>query len=411
MLSFTVLCVAYALSQFYRSFLAVIAARLTAELGFGPAELGALSAVFFGTFAVAQFPVGWSLDTFGARRTIAGAMLGAILGGFLFAAATSFVVMMIAMALIGIGCAPVLMGSLYVFGRGYPPERFAMLSSMVLGVGALGNLLAAAPMAYAVELFGWRPSMAATAVLTVVSTALIFWVLKDPLPPAGQPATGAKGSPVAALVTILSIRPLWCLVPLTFVGYSVVAAERSLWIGPYLADVHKLDPIARGNGIFAMALAMSLGAFAYGPLERILGGAKPTVLIGSMLTGASFLLLALVPVSAAGAVALLSAVGGFGLTYGLLMAHARQFFPDHLLGRGVTLLNFIFISGAGLIQAASGLFMETAQRSGDAPATGFAQLHLAFGAAVLIATAVYAFTPARPATSAAVSPQMLRARP
>jgi MFS family permease len=178
---------------------------------------------------------------------------------------------------------------------------------------------------------------------------------------------------------------------------------------PYLADVHGLDPIARGNGIFAMALAMSLGAFAYGPLERILGGAKPTVLIGSMLTGVSFLLLALLPVSAAGAVALLSAVGGFGLTYGLLMAHARQFFPDHLLGRGVTLLNFIFISGAGIIQALSGLFMEAA--ASRPAAEGFAQLHLVFGIAVLIATAIYLFTPARPAISAAVSPQMLRARP
>ncbi|CAA9328831.1 MAG: hypothetical protein AVDCRST_MAG90-1405 [uncultured Microvirga sp.] len=406
MLSFAVLCVAYALSQFYRSFLAVIASRLTQELGFGPAELGALSAVFFATFAVAQFPVGWSLDTFGARRTIAGAMLGAIIGGLLFAAATSFAVMMIAMALIGVGCAPVLMGSLYVFGRGYPPERFAMLSSMVLGVGALGNLIAAAPMAYAVELFGWRASMAAIGALTVVSTALIYFVLRDPHAPAGP--TPAGPSPLAALRTILSIRPLWCLVPLTFVGYSVVAAERSLWIGPYLGDVHGLDPIARGNGIFAMALAMSLGAFAYGPLERILGGAKPTVLIGSVLTGASFLLLAVVSVSALEAVVLLSAVGGFGLTYGLLMAHARQFFPDHLLGRGVTLLNFIFISGAGIIQALSGLFMEAA--TNRPAAEGFAQLHLSFGALVLAATAIYAFTPARPLLTP-VSPQLLRARP
>jgi len=397
MLSFAVLCVAYALSQFYRSFLAVIAARLTGELGFGPAELGALSAVFFGSFAVAQFPVGWSLDTFGARRTIAGAMLGAILGGFLFAAASSFAVMFIAMALIGIGCAPVLMGSLYVFGRGYPPERFAMLSSMVLGVGALGNLVAAAPMAYAVELFGWRSSMAATAVLTVVSTALIYAVLKDPPAPPPQPGAAPKPSPLAALGTIVAMRPLWCLMPLTFVGYSVVAAERSLWIGPYLADVHGLDPIARGNGIFAMALAMSLGAFAYGPLERWIGGPKPAVLAGSFLTGVAFLALALVPDLPSGAaIALLSAVGGLGLTYGLLMAHARQFFPDHLLGRGVTLLNFVFISGAGLIQAASGLFMEAAQRGGASSQAGFAQLHLAFGVALLAATAVYVFTPARP---------------
>ena len=85
------------------------------------------------------------------------------------------------MALIGVGCAPVLMGSLYVFGRAYPPERFAMLASLMIGISALGNLLAATPMAYAVELFGWRASMAGIAALTAASTALV-------LPRAGGPA-------------------------------------------------------------------------------------------------------------------------------------------------------------------------------------------------------------------------------
>ena len=66
------------------------------------------------------------------------------------------------MALIGIGCAPVLMASLYVFGRTYPPERFAMLSSLIIGLGSVGNLLGATPLALAVEAFGWRAAMAAS---------------------------------------------------------------------------------------------------------------------------------------------------------------------------------------------------------------------------------------------------------
>ena len=37
------------------------------------------------------------------------------------------------------------------------------------------------------------------------------------------------------------------------------------------------------------------------------------------------------------------------MTYGILMTHARAFFPEHLLGRGITFMNFIFIAGAGLI--------------------------------------------------------------
>jgi predicted MFS family arabinose efflux permease len=396
MISFSVLCAAYVLSQFYRAFLAVVAGRLTQELAFGPAELGALSAMFFGAFAVAQFPIGWALDTFGARRTVGGFMLAAIAGALLFAIGSSFLAMMTAMALIGVGCAPVLMGSLYVFGRAYPPERFAMLASLMIGISALGNLLAATPMAYAVELFGWRASMAGIAALTAASRALVFLLLADPPAPAAS-ASAPKESPLAALRTILALKPLWLLFPLTFIGYGVVAAERSLWIGPYLGDVHGLDPIARGNGILAMAVAMSVGAFAYGPVERWLRGPKPAVLAGNVIAGTAFVILGVTADLATGAaIAALAIAGGFGMTYALLMAHARQFFPDRLLGRGVTLLNFVFISGAGLIQAVSGLFVRDALAAGQSPAASYAALHLAFGAALLVGTAIYAATPARP---------------
>ena len=59
------LAVAYVLSQFYRSFLAVLTPALTAELGATKADLSLASGVYFLTFALAQFPIGVSLDRFG----------------------------------------------------------------------------------------------------------------------------------------------------------------------------------------------------------------------------------------------------------------------------------------------------------------------------------------------------------
>jgi MFS family permease len=395
MVTFLTLCAAYVLSQFYRSFLAIVAPNLTQELGLGPAALGALSGVWFGAFAFAQFPIGWALDSLGPRRTLAGAMLGAVAGAFLFAAAQGFAAMTIAMALIGIGCAPVLMSSMFVFGRAYPPERFAVLSSLVLGIGALGVLAAATPLAYAVEAFGWRASIAAIGLLTAAATVAVFLLIDDP--PLAKGAAHQEASAWRDLVGIMALRPLWPLLPLTFVSYPVVAAERSLWIGPYLLDVHLLDPIERGNGILATSIAMSAGAILYGPAERLLRSPKLTVLIGSAVTGAGFVLLGAVPaLSTASAVVLLSLIGGFGLTYGILMTHARAFFPEHLLGRGITFMNFVFIAGAGIIQAVSGLFMRAAAASGTAPADAFGQLHLAFGLMLLAATAVYVTAPAKP---------------
>jgi MFS family permease len=143
--TFLVLLAAYTLSQFYRSFLAIVAGELTRTLGLDAADLGSVSAIWFAAFALAQFPVGWSLDRLGPRRTLAGFMAMAVLGAAWFARAGSLADCLVAMALIGIGCSPVLMASLYVFGRTYPPERFAMLASLVIGLGSVGNLLGATP--------------------------------------------------------------------------------------------------------------------------------------------------------------------------------------------------------------------------------------------------------------------------
>ena len=46
---------------------------------------------------------------------------------------------------------------------------------------------------------------------------------------------------------------------------------------------------------------------------------------------------------------LLAGVGFFGSSFGMVIAHGRAFFPPHLIGRGVTLLNLFGIAAVGLL--------------------------------------------------------------
>ncbi len=395
MTAFLLLLFAYILSQFYRAFLAIVAADLNRDLGLTAADLGSLSAIWFAAFAASQFPVGWALDRIGPRRTCAGLLVVAVAGATWLAVAQSFAECLAAMALIGIGCSAALMGSMYIIARVSPIERFAMLSSLLIGLGAAGNLAGATPLALASEAFGWRAAMLAIAAITAASALLIAISLRDP----PRVEAAGSGSALAGLAEIASLRALWLLLPLTFVSYAVVIATRSLWIAPFLERVHGFDALGRGNAALIMAIAMSFGALAYGPIERWLGDPKLTTLIGAALTGLSYLALGFLgDRSATLAVSLLAAIGAFGLTYGILMAHARLFFPAGLIGRGVTFLNFVFIGGAGVVQWLSGRFVQGAQDSGADPATTFGLLHLGFGAALLLATALYLLAPARPAS-------------
>jgi len=393
---FIIFLFAYTLSQFFRSFLAVIAPELASDIGLTASELGGVSAAWFAAFALAQFPVGWALDQMGPRRTVPATMLFAVAGCILFGTATSTLSASIAMALIGLGCAPVYMGALYYFGRTYDARYFALLSSWLLGIGSAGNLLAATPLAVAVSTVGWRNMFFAVAAITALAALLVGLLIKDPQPVKtrdphedGQDDS-RRPSVMQAFVDVLRIRQLWPLIPLALIGYGTVAVERGLWVGPFLTDAHGLEPVARGNAVLVMAITMSLGAIVYGPLDQWFGTKKWVVAGGTFLTAAGFLVLYANPqLDLAVTQWVLASIGATGLTYGVLMAHARSFLPDHLLGRGITMMNFLMIGGPGLLQITSGILVRNWQMEQLPAPLIYAQLHGLFGILLLAACAIY----------------------
>ncbi len=343
-----VLCLAYVLSQFFRAFLAVLSLDLEKDIGATPEDLAFASGLWFLVFAAMQLPVGWALDRVGPRLTAAALLLvGGAGGAAVFAAASSAFHISVAMALIGVGCSPVLMASYFIFAREYPPARFATLAAVMLGVGSVGNLVASYPTALAVELMGWRATLLGLAVISAV-IALGIWVsVRDP----AKVETEHKGS----VLDLLKQPALWLILPLMLVAYAPSAALRGLWAGPYLNDVFGLSTTQIGTATLIMGSAMIAGTFAYGPLDRILGTRKWVIFGGNALGAAALGLLCLWIDSAIWVSVLLLAVIGFlGASFPVIMAHGRAFVPPHLVGRGVTLLNLFGIGGVGIAQFVTG---------------------------------------------------------
>ncbi len=74
-----------------------------------------------------------------------------------------------------------------------------------------------------------------------------------------------------------------------------------------------------------------------------------------------------------------------------MIAHARPFFPEHLTGRGVTLMNLFGIGGVGVMQFGSGPLHAAATASGGVEA-GYAALFAFFGFAILAGCVIYLFS-------------------
>lgn len=377
------LVLAYVLSQFYRAFLAVLTPVLKAELGVTSEDLAAASGIWFLTFAAMQIPVGAGLDRFGPRWT--SALLFGLCGGggaLLFASAEGATDINLAMGLIGVGCSPVLMASYYLFARQYPPAVFATLAGVTIGVGSLGNIASSLPLAFAVDLLGWRGTLLALAAMTVAVAVAIALLLRDP--------PRYEGSARGSVLDLLRMPALWLILPLMAVAYLPSAALRGLWIGPYYADVFGADSAGIGRVSLAMGLAMVLGSFAYGPMDRLLGTRKWLIFGGSSIGLLCLLGLWAMPLAGGAVTAgLLVGVGFFGATYGVLVAHGRAFIPPHLTGRGVTLMNLFGIAPVGLGQIVTGRLHAAAPAT--PPEAAYTVLFAFYAICLAVGLVIYLF--------------------
>ncbi|MDV2964741.1 MFS transporter [Nitratireductor aquimarinus] len=382
------LAIGYVLSQFYRSFLAVLTPALTSELGATKAQLSMASGAWFVSFALMQFVVGVSLDRYGPRRTAA-FLLAACGGGgaLLFAMAPGPWAIILAMVLNGAGCSAVLMASVFIFAKTFSPARLTILISWLIAFGTMGNVVGSAPMAAAAEAFGWRGVMAGLGGFTILTGIAIQFLVRDP--EADTQAAREAGFGFRGYAELLKLRVLWPILPLTALNYAPAAGIRGLWAGPYLADVYNADALLIGQVTLFMALAMSAGSFVYGPLDVFFKTRKWVAVGGNLIGLMAIVLLAFMPVSTIFITTVVFVVIGVcGASYGLLMAHGRAFVPAHLTGRGVTLLNFFSVGGAGVMQFLTGGVVAASVVPGD-PVAAYQTLFIFYAVLIALSLAIY----------------------
>lgn len=391
---YIVLTVGFVVSQFYRVSNAVIAPEMMHALSLSPEEMGAITGMFFLAFALMQLPTGVMLDQIGPRHTMSSLLLVAAAGSAIFATANGPVGLCIGRALIGVGCAAGLMGSMVAISRWFGAAQFSPLSALLFTLGGIGTLVATTPLAILSESIGWRGAFWLMAGVTLAVALLLYGIVRD-VPDAGDTIDEASSESLIeslrGLGEVLTNRQLWRISAIQFVCYAATLSVAGLWAGPYLNDVYQLDPLMRGNVLLALNIAILIGVIAYSGIERWVGSRKWTIVTGAIGTIGILTVLAAMPgLPAWLAIMLLLA---FGLTSSYVMlnhAHARAILPDHLVGRGLTIQNLAAFLGVAALQSASGLIVGTF--SSTANAAGEEAYRAVFGflaAVVLMGLLIY----------------------
>jgi nitrate/nitrite transporter NarK len=344
---------AYFLSYFFRTANAVIAPDLARDLDLAADQLGLMTSLFFASFAAIQLPLGLGLDRWGPRWVTPGLMLVGALGSLLFGLGESFVVVALGRALIGVGMGGILMGALRAFGEWFPPQRFATISGVFVGVGSLGALAAATPLAWLNDTWGWRTIFVGGAVLTAVSAVSVMLFTRNT--PPGVPWRSSAGG-TGGLGQIFRDLRYWRLVPLNAALNGTLLALQGLWAGPYLYDAYGLQAIEVGSLLLLLSIGATIGYTVSGWLADRFGMSR-VIAVMSTIFVLSQVALALRPTTALLPV-LLPVLGLCGAANVAVLAQARQIFPPALSGRALTAVNLFGFSGAFALQWLMGLVIS-----------------------------------------------------
>lgn len=391
---FSLACLGLVLSMFYRVSTAVISPTLAKDLHLTGSELGALAAAFFYAFAFSQFPLGVTLDRFGARFTMTGLGLAGILGALLFAGARMHGEAVAGRALLGVGMSCNLMGALTLIGAWFPVNRFATLSGILVSVGVLGNMAASSPLVLMARAMGWRWSFVAIALVNAVQVAALFWVVRDRPPQVGIPE-GRRGGTLRGIGRLFARYSYWAISLGSFVRYGFLAALQGLWAGLFLISGLGLDALPAGNAIFCMGLGYMVGMPLSGRLsDTWLRSRKHVVWPSLLLVGGLSLSLSLwdrgTPLWIIYTV--FSLFGVISATANVMFAHIRELFPPEMAARAMTGVNFFVMLGAAVFTQIIGFFI------GDGPSAlnrpeAFGPAWILGGCSMALAAVLYLFTP------------------
>ena len=210
--------VAHATSHLFHLLLPPLFPLLMPDFGFGYTEAGFLMTVFFTISGVGQALAGIVVDRYGARRVLMAGVGMLAASGLALAAATNYWMLVLAVAVAGVGNSVFHPADFSLLNKKVSPARLGYAFSVHGLSGNLGWALGAAISGTALAWAGWRGAGLAAALVALAAVGALQFA--RPLLDDERPKVGAGTTASASVFAFLGQPAIW----LAFMFFLLITA-------------------------------------------------------------------------------------------------------------------------------------------------------------------------------------------
>ena len=337
----------------------VMAQDLMRDFNIHATDLGNLSAYYFYSYASMQLVVGILLDSWGPRKLLSASSILCAVGCYFFSHSDGLMQAELSRLLIGAGSACAVISSFKLATSWFPPHYFGIMTGLTVMIGMLGAIFGEAPLAWVVQLFGWRQAMLGFSVGGIVLSILIWSIVRDVPETAKNQVFSKKISIIDNISAILTCKQTWLASIYGGLMFAPTTALGALWGVSWMCTYYSLDRSTAAHIISFLFLGWAVGSPLSGVLTNYFGRCKVTMQGGTIV---SFVVICLLIFINSWSITSLNLLWfSFGLaSSGFLpfMTIIRKQHSYQTAGTAMGFGNGMNMVGGALLQPIIGLFLD-----------------------------------------------------
>lgn len=316
------------------------------------AGFGHLVAYYYYIYTPMQIVVGIFMDRYGPRLLITLACLACAVGTYLFACSDILMIAKLGRFLVGFGSAFAFVGALKLATIWQPPERFALVSGLITGLGNLGAVVGDIFLTLLVQRQGWRDTNMSSAVFGIILAVIIVLIVRDSVSkataaPREFKTTVAFSEVFVGLWAALKKPQIWKNGLMSGLFYIPTSAFAELWGIPYLEQARGLSEHEAAATVSMIFLGWVIGCPISGFISDRIKRRLAPLMFGALLGAIASAYIIYVPEISDGVLKLMFLFLGLsGSVHVLVFAVGRESSPSNIAGTAIALTNtFTMISG------------------------------------------------------------------